>query len=872
MEDVRFFVFLTVLLLVLCGCASTVSTGRSVETVPSDPWTTVETADIRGLAPPTPDVTLTPEPLANEKELELEQALARDGWARNHELERWIENGMKNPNPVRDSLKVQRLAEQYHLNNATAKTDIPKPIDEDATTGLISTWRWLHRDLEKLQTNHAPAEPYLNDAKFRNKTFDVLRANAAILLGRDGSESAKNDLFAAIKNEELRPEIRCAAVETLAKYPSTTAEDLIPLLDWARERSTETLNDRTGLSEKKFHPGNRALWMELLTAIAEKVGPWESPCFTEPLTARSGDVRLETARIWRRNPPKDVTISLPPEFLKFADDEHDLQVRVEILRTLGAWKQPDILPLIRNDLNRVVQVRSAALDAIAVTDCREAIPLVREKLRDPSAKDRAKAVETLRKLGELDDVFRQGDDKDWEVCVEVAKALTERRTPESIALAKKYLTGFPKVQAATLEAIATWPLEESGPLLLEAMKGQERVQAQKILAAQWDAAAEFNVRDLPKNQASNHADLVRRFHDFMATRGTTIEQADEPKFSHRPENRPESEPLVADIRKTLEELCDLSVASSRRRELEAKLTSLGPRLIPILERLCFEEHRRIPNSLDTSVLAAVDPVFAAIVKLNDTDANIRRRGVGDLSRLAEGVPLGRLAIARIFETARRSDDPFVTGPLLRILEKSDAELARATARTLTASNSAEVRKKAFDVLKKLGEGQDLSLLAEQLENANDTSVRIIFEAITQIVARTETDEFRTEKKRIADELRAMLPQLDSFPQADAAATLHYLGDPIGAEILQRLSLSKDAKLQTYVAKTLGNLNDPVFVPILIRLLKVDNGGVRQAALESLPKLVGEDIGNIETPETRSGDLTPTQKRVLRWEHWARNSR
>ena len=443
MDDVRRLFFLTVLPFLLLGCASTAPTGRTVE-APHDPWAAVidETKTIAPecrpnvVSPPVLDVKSAS--VADENAIELEKVLSQDDWTRNHELQRWVENGMKNPNPVRDPMEASRQTERYHLNNATSKSDVPKPdFNREMTTGLLSTWRWVHRELEKLPADHAPAEPYLNDAKFRDKTFDVLRANAAILMGRDGNESAKNFLHAVIENEKLRPEIRCAAVETLGKLPSTTAEDLIPLLDPAKERHTETFNERTGLSVNKINPGNLALWTELLTAIAEKVGPWERACFVEPFTARNADIRLETAKIWRRNPPKDAAISLPPEFLKFAAAERDSSIRVEILQTLGVWKQPDILPLVKDDLSRPVPVRNAALDAIAATGCREAIPLVQEKLRDPSAKDRAKAVETLRKLGQLDDVFRKGDDKDWEVCAEVAKALADRRTPESVELAKR---------------------------------------------------------------------------------------------------------------------------------------------------------------------------------------------------------------------------------------------------------------------------------------------------------------------------------------------------------------------------------------------------------------------------------------------------
>ncbi len=889
MEDVRRFIFFAVLPLLFLGCASTFPSGRSAERQPHDPWaTTVESSApvVQAIEEPRKTVeavafgSIVEKPATDspvdEKFLEQKNILSRDDWARNHELQRWIENGMKDPNPVRDPIEAKRQAELYRLNNATSKDDATPEFHREMTTGLLSTWRWVHRDLEKLQpvsnAQRLSTKQYLIDAEFQDKTFDVLRANAAIFLGRDGDESAKKSLFEAAENEKLRPEIRCAAVETLGKFSSTSAEDLIPLLKLAKERTTETFNDRTGLSERKFFPGNLALWTELLTAIAEKVEPWERPCFVEPLTARSADVRLETARIWRRNPPKQPGIVLPPEFLKFAAEERDSSVRVEILRTLGAWKQPNILPLVKNDLNYLVQVRNAALDAIAATNCQEAIPLIQDKLKDTAPRNRAKAVETLRKLGQLDDVFRQSDDKDWEVRTEVAKALADRRSPKSVELAKRYLADYPKVQTATFEAIATWPLEESGPLLLDELKGittSGRTQAQKILAAQWEEAEEFNVFDLPKNQVANHAELVRRFQEFLKFHGKSVDLVDDSKSTVRTVECLDDENLLEDLRKTLDELAKPSILPQRQQDLEAKLISFGPKLIPILERFQFSERRQLPKSLDVAVLAKIDPVFAAIVKLDSSDLNLRRRGVGDLMQFAAGVSLGRLAIDRILKRCCGSDDHFVVVPLSRILEDSVPEFALQASRTMVGSESTEIRRRACEILKKNGEGQDLPLLADLLSDRSATVLRTALEAIAQIVATTESDEFPDEKKKIVDELRSLLPRLDPFLQADAAATLHYLGSPTGIEILQRLSLSKESKVQVYVAKTLGNLDDPIFVPILIRFLKVDGGGVRQAALESLPKLVGENIGDIETPETRSSDLSPSQKKSLRWEDWAK---
>jgi HEAT repeat protein len=105
----------------------------------------------------------------------------------------------------------------------------------------------------------------------------------------------------------------------------------------------------------------------------------------------------------------------------------------------------------------------------------------------------------------------------------------------------------------------------------------------------------------------------------------------------------------------------------------------------------------------------------------------------------------------------------------------------------------------------------------------------------------------------------MLLQGDAAMQVDVAATLHRRGHSEGTDALRRLATSSDHNARSYVARTIPALDDPVFIPILIRFLEDSNGTVRSWALKGLPILTGKEIGG-------NGS---TQQQIDRWKDWAK---
>lgn len=802
----------------------------------------------------------------------LETVLSRDLWYRNLVLERWQDNGMKDPNPKQDPEKLKRLAEINRLN-MSAKERRKSADPPEFLTGLPSTWRWFHKEIEEISRISVSKRPdpvfFLEKAKYQGDEHRILRANAVILMARDGDQTMGPNLLKIVADADYRLELRCTAAEILGRLDSVAASDLISMLERVREKTVETVDPQTGLSRQETVKGNPELWVELLAALAVKIPASEHPCFLDALWAQNGRVRLETIKIWRRNPVSET--NLPDKFLQYARKEADPTIRMEIAKTLGVWKEPRILEIVRNDLNQSAALRNVAIDALAEANCREAIPFIQDKLRDSIGKNRAQAVSALRKLACLDDVFRMSEDKAVEVRIEVAKALTDRLTPQSVQLARKYLTDHEKVRRETLDAIAHWPLEDGAPILLDALTNNLesiRIQAAEILARSFPAAGKYDVSADPKSQAERHAELVE---SFNATLGATFNTAEnghskgKTALRQRRQTVPDDR-LIADVRRCLEDWNRPGTTKNERQILRARLTGLGDRLPTILDYLYVEEKRSIPDSLDP-VLAEVDPFYDVVFRLGAPGATERRRAATEFVRWSRTRELERLACRRVLEYALREHDPTIQSALLEGLHHADGISARRFAQTLLDSPSPDLKRRACETLREFGNVRDLESLLETMQDSSRAVVRSALEAIVEILLDLDEASFQRERQLVLNVFHSTLLRNDPYLQADVAVALHALGETEGEETLGRLSFSSDSRVRLYVAQAVVSLEDSVFVPLLIRFLD-DNGSIRQIALAGLPKLAGRDIGLSDSDESFSRETSTTQKKIARWKRWS----
>jgi len=811
-----------------------------------------------------------------------EELLSSNQWVKNVALISLLDTGKK-LNVSATSLEERKRLEELKLLNMSPSEQAKRSSRQfDYVDGSASDWRWMHRGVDQLSAlpteQWEDAVVFLRDRKYRDNKYQTLRANAAILLGRDGNPKVGTALLQLVQHESIPQNIRCAAIEVLGRMPTITASDLIPLLDHVKEREVETTDRKTGEKIRQPQPGNVDVWEELLIAIAEKVDPWEHACFLEPFHATTFDIRLKTAKIWRRQSLQKQTLErpageLPEKFLEIAKRETNPTMRIEIIKTLGAWRAPDLFRYLEQDLKnpRSAEVRNAAMLALADAGCQEAIPTVKDQTKESNPASRAAAAEALRKLGAFEEVFKLANDPSPLVLVEVAHALSERCTRQTVTFAQSFLSqNNAKVQGATVEAIGSWSIEESGPLLLQAAKSfhsDVRRRATAMLAEHGVSYSNFDPDERPERQTQQHEELVQVFREtvgvdpHLESNGKERVVKNDPAIRQVSAVMPEDHALTV-VRDCLDDWLDRGLPAEERQLVQRRLIAQGSRLMSLVDHLLLVEKRSIPESLDR-VFAEVEPMFKEIEGLKSNDPAMRRRAAAELERTVASP--SKLAAKRMIDIAAQQTDLSVLHSLLVALHH-DPDSASQLARTLLQSPSPAIRKLACEALGEFGGSEDVALLRESLRDSSRVVVKGALQGMDALLAEAEN----AGDSSVMEALMALLLGNDPGLQTDAAATLHRLGRREGTDALRRQAASSDYRIKTYAANTIAGLSDPVFTEILLGFLDDGNATVKNAALKGLPRVAGKDFGS--TGLTPNSGVAQTQQQIDRWKAWGRERR
>jgi HEAT repeat protein len=770
--------------------------------VTEKPETLPETSDIPL------DIPLESEEQHTITEAEQVEILNQDIWVKNLSLLRFQETGRK-PATV-SSENRQRRDAMNRLNMSNKELAKKKNLRYEYITDTASDWRWMHSGVDKLlavnSTLRTGPDVFLRETKYKDKKYRILRANAAVLLGRDGNTAVKRYLLQLVETESLPIKLRCAAAETLGRLPNVTETDLLPLLQHSGK------SESAGSSQ----PQPVEVWEEILAALAEKINPWDNAVFTEPFTATPFDIRFAAARIWRIKSVQRTKVNpderLPEAFINYAERESNPQIRIELIKTLGAWREPKLYQLVSGDLNRSADVRNAAMTALAENDCQEAAVLIKNKLHDPIGSNRAAAAEALRKLGFIDDVLKLAKDEDPRVRCEAAKALAEKCNPQTIITAKRYIEDrYEDVQSVTLESVTVWNIEESGYILLAALKSpfsKIRHRAAALLATHGVQYEAFDPADTPKNQAANYQELELIFRDTVGV----CEDFSAPKNKEQETERRNFPPV--------------SSVSSRSAQLAPLLAQL--------EGGTVLEQRK---------------AAAALVK----ECSVEPLQNGDTKR--------------ILDIIVKQNDPAVLTTLLSTLKEADPVLVSPAARNMLQAEQPEIRRLSCEILKRFGTEDDLPLLAAALHDTSKAVVRGALQAVDTLLPKAQSSSVKTD---VTETLKKMLYQSDAMLQMDIAATLHRAGSREGTEAIRRLAVSKDNRTKCYAAKTIAGLRDETFLPILLGYLDESNGSVRSEALQALPVLTGRDVANDAGSHT--AEVSQTQRQISLWKTWAASRR
>ncbi|MDR2345148.1 MAG: hypothetical protein LBE18_03700 [Planctomycetaceae bacterium] len=895
----------------------------------------------------------------NEMTLQDFQTLLTNAvWQPNVQLEHWTENGLKKNNNYNSITSRERLEEIKQLNQ-TDKEKLTKNKKQKYIDQLISTWRWYNNDIDEIvkkqldpDENSRPVFPvdpkiFLENENYKQSKYKSLRSNAAILMGRCKDYDAVDSLVEIVKNERLDT-IRCAAVETLAQMEHVTFETLIPLLEFARKRnnianikSDNNRNDNDSSNNTNIDQNNRTnqiivinktLWIELLTAISQKISTWEHPCFLDALSTDNIEVRRTCAKLWRirseefwskkniksnyRNKKDQAENSyhLPKRFLVFVRLENDLQTRIDMIKTLGIWKEPELLNIIANDLNNAdIRLRSTAIDAIATAKCKEAEKILKEKLHDTSTKTRAKCVEALSKLGCIEYVLQLADDKEHDVRIEIAKAISLSPNHHTAKLAQQYITNdYEEIKLAALNSLASWKrIDLCGEILIESLQNRSlkvRKLSAEILSSYFPEAIELLATNsiADKDRINIVTKIRTQLNEYLQSLQSDDQSAnnnyadnDQNENENENENKNENENdtkesiIVAnnksvfepkrnnkinftdteidDVFEMIESLNGSVMTSIQIDTIKRRLTNYGGKLLNILEYL-YENYDdfAIPKLVE-NILAENNEIFALILQLDSDNALIRRKAASNLLRRSKIESLGGIASSQILNRSLEETDISMLMLYLGAVRNSDEYKARYLSAYIIQSGgrfeSVELRRFVYEIFGEIGCGHDLIIVAQNIGDQRRDISNAAFVAMIKILRQLKDNEFEEIRVETATKLWSKFVASDLLSQVEISAAIYMLGDDSGAKSFLRASFSPDPRIRLHVANVIEVLADPDFMSVLIRFLDDKDTNVRRAALTILPKLADEDIGIIETEIPMEHELSKNQKKIARWKKW-----
>lgn len=728
----------------------------------------------------------------------------------------------------------------------TASSDkLPKPKDPPAEevdgwnawaavppTNPTDGYRWRHTGLEAVIARPPDERP--DFASLLASENDIVAANAAISLARLGDERARELLVRTARNPKLRVPLRAAAAEALAgcEHPPATA-DLGELLD------------RYGKFETDSAAYVPELHAELLYGLARHVEADSDERFSAALKSPAPAVRLAAVRAWTR----EGKAPLPPAAADLRTDG-DLRVRAAALEAMAVRRHPQTVEAARAAIaDYQLAVRLAAIAALGRWGGPEARQVLADLKREPEMV-RAAAITALAKLGARDEVVAEAESPSWFVRRAVVEALVRWPDAAGIALARRFIAdGSVEVHKQLVETVAAWPLEAAAPVLLEIME-RGGYLARKTAAAKlrdaWPPAAEFSPDAPPPRRAETLAMLRERWNE---EHGSLPVSPIAPAAAGRQEDAPAAERLLL-AAQLIERLRTAPSSGSEGAQAIADLKQFGPDLPRVLEVLVGQRHLVLPDNVYRNVLPHFGQGFAELDRLSSLDTQERRRAAGQLAAKAAQEPLSYLAAARLADLGISEADVLVWHGMMRAVENDAREPAVRLAYAGLGHTSAEVRRLAAEYLSRHPARAHARLLLPALEDKSQAVVLAAVEALGQPGVLDDPQP-----------LERLLTTHDRKLRLAVARALLRLDAPSGPRTLDLFAHEPDGDLRRQTALLMGEFPDAQYTGTLIGLLD-DSLAVRLAALASLPKVAGHDVGRPDGEST-----TSTLDQVGRWKQW-----
>lgn len=577
-----------------------------------------------------------------------------------------------------------------------------------------------------------------------------------------------------------------------------------------------------------------ALWnREALTASDknETEDPWPAPLKTwqwEP------DAYFESDPVLRRRFAYWLVLTQHPNAAKMLQShltDEDFTVRDDALKNLGWLKTPEALDILRTQASR------------------------------PEPRVRAMAVKGLGHWGATL-LLRFLEDPSHEVRLSVAEELGRFPTREAaLALQKLQADASRDVERAAMEATRSWPDQLAIPVLLQGMEHasvQTRRECFRELRRRTELEDTFPITAGPEIRRAAIQSLARAWSlpvqlDLSPAEATATAKVNRLRVE-------ELQQYLLDVMNP-----EFAENSARHQAAIKALQESSPEDIPAVETFLLEQPASQRGEvIRREVLAVLSPVHAALLHLESTDVQDRRRAASELRTFAQGQSLSPLAVRGLGQALQREADPLVWRfAMAALLPDDNPETARIASwaanhrdggiRQLASEFAFRHKRPEFaDWLLPLLHDPQKTVQLAAIGAAGECGNRIVIEGLPGSDAASALPG-----------LKPLLAHADPRVSLAAAIAMSRLGDPLGHDELLRLSQHPDDRVRLEVIAAMGTSGQTRFVETLIGTgWTAQTEPIQRAVLTSLDQLVPT-----EKHPPALATATRTEDKIKTWAEW-----
>jgi hypothetical protein len=446
-----------------------------------------------------------------------------------------------------------------------------------------------------------------------------------------------------------------------------------------------------------------------------------------------------------------------------------------------------------------------------------------ELTRDRQPRIRGAALAALIRQDSSSAISSALAETQWQVKRAIAEFLVEPASAAQWRYVEALLIDpAPAVGQSLTRTVATWSFE-----------GQKRAAVFGLESPQL-AIRQSSWKWIKDHCASNTDFNPAADKDARAIAATQIRESLQLNTFESPKSYAGSTPSLQSIRSAIADWQSEDFAKQGIAEL--KLLGLGAGLSGALDELSPEEIRRLPAKFWTQVAAVADSRLASAIDLRDAEVVKRREAASKLAERMNRSPPSLCLLIWLDTLLAPEEDPLVWRRVLEIARRASGETAKGAAAELASRalgmEALDVRMSACEIIEVAPAKSDYLAALEPLLDSDSELERIA--AIRAIGRQGELP------LAVRDKLSTFMTAEAGATRIEAAFILATQGDVAGADKLTNAAMLGIETERRLAVERLGETGEASHVPLLIGLLDA-SPTLRQAAIESLDKLVAEEV-------------------------------